>query len=176
MTYVGRAVPSLTNTKLVAGKGTFVDDISLPGMTHAAVLRSPHAHARSRSVDTTQAESLPGVLCVLTGREVKENMNPIPETYDTAAVGAKGGKWYALCVDRAPYGDTLPFWDSTQTPHPLRDYLAGTLGIPDTSIRVIQPHVGGGFGLKIPTFQEEPLVAYLARKLRRPVQWIEERG
>ena len=48
--------------------------------------------------------------------------------------------------------------------------------MPDTSIRVIQPHVGGGFGLKIPTFQEEPLVAYLARKLKRPVKWIEERS
>ena len=48
--------------------------------------------------------------------------------------------------------------------------------MPDTSIRVIQPHVGGGFGLKIPTFQEEPLVAYLARKLHRPVKWIEERS
>ena len=75
-----------------------------------------------------------------------------------------------------PYEDTLTFWDSTQNPHPLRNYLAETLGMPDTSIRVIQPHVGGGFGLKIPTFQEEPLVAYLARKLKRPVKWIEERS
>ena len=49
--------------------------------------------------------------------------------------------------------------------------------MPETSIRVIQPHVGGGFGLKIPTFQEEPLVAYLASiKLGRPVKWIEERS
>src|SRR5262249_28391196 len=50
-----------------------------------------------------------------------------------------------------------------------------TLGIPETTIRVIQPHVGGGFGLKIPTFQEEPLLAYLSRKLARPIKWIEER-
>ena len=279
MTYVGQEIPSLTNTKLVAGRGTFVDDISLPGTAHAAVLRSPYAHARIRSIDTARAESLPGVLCVVTGSEVKEQMNPIPETYDTAAVGAKGVKWYALCVDRAryvgeavaavvaedrftayaaldlidvdyeelpvaadpeeamqpgaplvepewgdnimasrdivlgdpdaafaeadgtisgyvrsaritgtaieprgclasydAYDDTITFWDSTQNPHPLRNYIAGTLGMPETSIRVMQPHVGGGFGLKIPTFQEEPLVAYLARKLRRPVKWIEERS
>ena len=279
MTYVGQAVPSLTNTKLVAGRGRFVDDIQLPGMTYAAVLRSPFAHARIRGIDTTKAEALPGVLYVLTGGEVAERMNPIPETYDTAAVGAKGVRWYALCVDRAryvgeavaavvaadkftayaaldlidvdyeelpvvsdpekamedgaalvepdwgdnvmasrdivlgdpdaafaaadgtvsgyvrsaritgtaieprgcvasydAYEDTLTFWDSTQNPHPLRNYLAETLGMPDTSIRVVQPHVGGGFGLKIPTFQEEPLVAYLARKLRRPVKWIEERS
>ena len=279
MTYVGQGVPSLTNTKLVAGRGRFVDDIQLPGMTHAAVLRSPFAHARIRSIDVSAAQALPGVLYVLTGREVAGAMNPIPETYDTAAVGAKGVRWYALCVDRAryvgeavaavvaedrfaayaaldlidvdyeelpvvadseramedgaplvepdwgdnimasrdivlgdpdaafadadgtvsgvvrsaritgtaieprgcvavydAYEDTLTFWDSTQNPHPLRNYLAETLGMPDTSIRVVQPHVGGGFGLKIPTFQEEPLVAYLARKLRRPVKWIEERS
>ncbi len=279
MTYVGKEVPSLTNARLVAGKGTFVDDISLPGTTYAAVLRSPYAHARIRSVGTTRAAALDGVLCVVTGVEVKERMNPIPETYDTAAVGAKGVKWYALCVDRAryvgeavaavvaedrftayaaldlievdyeelpvvadpeeamkpgaplvepdwgdnimagrdivlgdpdaafadadgavsgsvrssritgtaieprgciasydPYADTLTFWDSTQNPHPLRNYLAEALGIPDTSVRVIQPNVGGGFGLKIPTFQEEPLVAYLSRKLGRPVKWIEERS
>ena len=42
MTYIGQEIPSLTNTKLVAGKGTFVDDISLPGTAHAAVLRSPY--------------------------------------------------------------------------------------------------------------------------------------
>jgi carbon-monoxide dehydrogenase large subunit len=278
VTYVGQPVPGLTNTKLVAGRGTFVDDIQLPRMAYAAIVRSPFAHARIRSIETAAAESLPGVLYVLTGREVAEQMNPIPETYDTAAVGAKGVRWYALCVDRAryvgepvaavvaedkftayaaaelievdyaelpvvadpeqameegaplvepdwgdnimasrdivlgdphaafaeadgtvsgyvrsaritgtaieprgcvaayePYEDTLTFWDSTQNPHPLRNYLAETLGMPDTSIRVIQPNVGGAFGLKIPTFQEEPLVAYLARKLKRPVKWIEER-
>jgi carbon-monoxide dehydrogenase large subunit len=48
--------------------------------------------------------------------------------------------------------------------------------MPDHQVRVIQPHVGGGFGLKLPTFQEDPLVAYLAIKLGRPVKWIEERS
>ena len=69
MTYVGQGIPSLTNTQLVAGKGTFVDDVPLPGMTHAAVLRSPYAHARIRSIDVRAAEALPGVLCVVTGAE-----------------------------------------------------------------------------------------------------------
>jgi carbon-monoxide dehydrogenase large subunit len=80
------------------------------------------------------------------------------------------------CVARYdPYGDLVTFWDSTQNPHPLRVYLAETLRVPENTIRVIQPHVGGGFGLKQPTFQEEPLVAYLSRKLCLPVKWIEER-
>src|SRR6266545_4339659 len=69
----------------------------------------------------------------------------------------------------------LTYWESTQNPHPLRTFLAETLGLSENSIRVIQPRVGGAFGLKQPPFQEEPLVAYLSMKLRRPVKWIEER-
>lgn len=71
--------------------------------------------------------------------------------------------------------DELTVWESTQNPHPLRTFLAETLSIPESKIRVIQPQVGGAFGLKQPPFQEEPLVAYLAKKLRRPIKWIEER-
>jgi carbon-monoxide dehydrogenase large subunit len=75
-----------------------------------------------------------------------------------------------------PYAERLTVWDSTQDPHPLRVYLAETLRIPEASVRVIQPFVGGAFGLKQPTFQEEPLVAYLSMKLGRPVKWIESRA
>jgi carbon-monoxide dehydrogenase large subunit len=71
--------------------------------------------------------------------------------------------------------ELLSFWDSTQNPHPLRLYLSQTIGLPESQIRVIQPQVGGAFGLKQPTFQEEPLLAYLALRLGRPVRWIEER-
>lgn len=69
----------------------------------------------------------------------------------------------------------LTFWESTQNPHPLRTFLAETLQMNEGQIRVIQPHVGGGFGLKQPPFQEEPLCAYLSMRLGRPVRWIEER-
>lgn len=69
----------------------------------------------------------------------------------------------------------LTFWESTQNPHPLRTFLAETLNINERQIRVIQPNVGGGFGLKQPPFQEEPLIAYLSMRLGRPVRWIEER-
>ncbi len=71
--------------------------------------------------------------------------------------------------------DLLTVWDSTQNPHPLRLYLALTIGLKESQIKVIQPQVGGAFGLKQPTFQEEPLIAYLALRVGRPVRWIEER-
>src|SRR5690606_556546 len=65
----------------------------------------------------------------------------------------------------AAYDDVdglLTFWESTQQPHAVRTLVAQALGVPDTAIRVIQPHVGGAFGLKQPTSQEEVVVAYLA--------------
>ena len=278
MKYIGTRVQALPNRQLVAGRGEYVGDVYLEGMLYMAVVRSPYAHAKIRSIDSKAAEAVPGVVYVITGKEVKENMRPILEAYDTAAMGAKGYQWYALCPDHVrfvgeavaavvaenkyiarkaadlievdyeelpvvhdpeeamkpdsplvepswgdnilvtrdfktgdpdkafaeadgqvsgtiktqrytgaaieprgyvanyePYKDMLTFWASTQNPHPMRVFLAETLGIPETGIRVIQPHVGGGFGLKIPTFQEEPLLAYLARKLERPIKWIEER-
>ena len=73
------------------------------------------------------------------------------------------------------YQDKLTLWESTQNPHPLRTFLAETLDVPERTIHVIQPHVGGAFGLKQPPFQEQPLIAYLAKKLGRPIKWIEGR-
>jgi len=92
------------------------------------------------------------------------------QRYTGAAIEPRG---YVASYDQ--FADLLTFWASTQNPHPLRVLLADTLGVPETTIRVIQPKVGGAFGLKIPPFQEEPLIAYLARKLGQPIKWIEER-
>lgn len=72
--------------------------------------------------------------------------------------------------------DRLTIWASTQMPHTLRSLLAGCLNLDSEKIRVIQPNVGGAFGAKTPGSDEEVLVAVLARRLRRPVCWIEERS
>ncbi|MCC6176932.1 MAG: xanthine dehydrogenase family protein [Chloroflexi bacterium] len=74
-----------------------------------------------------------------------------------------------------PGDETLTFWQSTQIPHPMRSALAARLGIPESSVRVITPDVGGGFGQKIPLFREELTVAAASRLLERPVRWIETR-
>src|SRR5690348_3697730 len=100
MGYVGQRITGLRNRQLVAGKGTFVADIDLPGMAYMAVLRSPFAHARIRSVDTTAALELPGVLAVVTGADVAAETDPIPEAWDPAEVGAKSTRWYALAPER----------------------------------------------------------------------------
>src|SRR5215472_10532435 len=66
---IGQAVPRFEDLRLVRGGGRYVDDISLPGMAFGHVLRSPHAHARIRAIDTSKAKAAPGVLTVLTGAD-----------------------------------------------------------------------------------------------------------
>jgi carbon-monoxide dehydrogenase large subunit len=62
------------DVRFVRGHGTYVDDVVLPGMLHGAILRSPQAHARIRSIDTSQAEAHPKVKAVITGA-VLETLN-----------------------------------------------------------------------------------------------------
>src|SRR3954468_9728513 len=66
---IGQSVPRFEDLRLVRGGGRYVDDIVLPGLAFGHVLRSPHAHARIRSIDTAKAKAAPGVLAVLTGAD-----------------------------------------------------------------------------------------------------------
>src|SRR6188474_1316893 len=64
---VGHSVPRKEDARFIRGKGTYFDDIKLPGMLYLELLRSPYAHARIRSIDASRAEELPGVVAVVTG-------------------------------------------------------------------------------------------------------------
>lgn len=75
-TWIGKSIKRVEDPKFLVGRGKYIDDIALPGMAHAAVLRSPHAHARIISIDTTRARALPGVIGVMTGAEVAEVTGP----------------------------------------------------------------------------------------------------
>ncbi len=66
---VGQPVSRSEDPRLLKGFGRYIDDISLPRQAYAAIVRSPHAHARIRAVDTASARAVPGVLCVLTGAD-----------------------------------------------------------------------------------------------------------
>ncbi len=70
--YVGASLPRVEDPRFLKGRAKFVDDIQLPGMLHAALLRSSHAHARIVSIDTTKAKQLDGVAEVLIGADVEE--------------------------------------------------------------------------------------------------------
>ncbi len=279
MPYIGSSVPGLLDAQLVAGRGQYTADVSLPEMGYMAVVRSPYAHARIVSIDAREAINHPQVRKVVTGEDIKKLTAPIPHAIDPRAFGGKGTDVYCLTLDRVRYvgepvaalvadnkyaaaealdliqveyqelpvvvdaekalaastpflypewgtnemlhvhfrggnvdqafaeadyvledtvrvhrhtgtpleprayvaaydrrDGSLTLWASTQNPHPLRTTLAQTLRLQEGNIRVIQPQVGGGFGLKAPTFQEEPLICLLAMLTGRPVKWIEERN
>jgi aerobic carbon-monoxide dehydrogenase large subunit len=275
---VGQSIPGRGNRRLARGKARYVADVSPAGLVHVAIVRSPHAHALIRGWNTAAAQAMPGVVCVVTGEEIRARTTPLPEGWDTARAGAKRVDWYALCAARVRYvgeavaavvaedratafraaalvevdyevldavtravdalapqatlvapawGDNVLFrsrfrggtqpdadagqltvtgtvasqrvsgapieprgivasyddgeemlriWESTQQPHLVRSFVAQALGIAERRVVVVQPQVGGAFGLKQPTSQEEVLVGYLALRLRRPVKWIEQRA
>src|SRR5262249_39725012 len=64
---VGHSVKRKEDARFIRGKGQYFDDITLPGMLHMEILRSPYAHARINSIDTSAAAALPGVVAVVTG-------------------------------------------------------------------------------------------------------------
>lgn len=262
----------------MTGKGKFVADVYLPGMLHAAILRSPYAYAKINSINTKKASRHPGVVAVVTGIEAAKLSKPIPFMYSPTGFGSKTADVYGLATDRAryvgepvaavvavnklvayealelvevdytpltpvvdaeralepgsplvyePWGDNLllkmsfrggdvdrafkeadyvikdslkshrytgvpieprayvadydrangklTLYATTQQPHPLRTTLAAALDIPENNIHVIQPDVGGAFGVKTPPYQEEILLPILAISTGKPVKWVEER-
>ncbi len=74
--YIGRSVPRPNAKRLLEGRGHFVDDIVLPRMLNVVFVRSPYAHARILSIDTTAAQSYPGVVAVVTGAQLAERHEP----------------------------------------------------------------------------------------------------
>ncbi len=67
----GAAIKRREDPRFITGRGQYVDDVKLPGMTYAAFVRSPHAHARLKSITTAKAKAVPGVVAVCTGQEVQ---------------------------------------------------------------------------------------------------------
>ena len=69
---IGKSVKRVEDKRFITGKGNYTDDIVLPGMTHACIVRSPYAHAKVKSVDTSAAKLSKGVVAVFTGEDTKE--------------------------------------------------------------------------------------------------------
>ncbi len=78
MSYTGQPLKRLEDPRLLTGNGSFVDDIQLPDMLHACLLRSPYAHARLRSIDSEAARRLPGVVAVLTAEDIAGALGDLP--------------------------------------------------------------------------------------------------
>jgi carbon-monoxide dehydrogenase large subunit len=122
---IGQAVSRFEDPRLLRGGGRYVDDITLPGMAFGYVLRSPHAHAKIRSIDVAAAKAAPGVLAVLTGADWRASGwgdLPVP-----GGLKRRDGKamyrprYPALVSDRARWvGDYVAFVVA-ETPHQAAD-------------------------------------------------------
>jgi carbon-monoxide dehydrogenase large subunit len=273
---IGLSVKRREDRRLLTGRGRFVDDLRLPRLLHAAIVRSPHAHARVVDVDARRARAHPGVVAVLTIADLPECAAAVPPLVATPKFRAyvqpaiagptvrHAGEAVVVVVAEDAYGaadaatavevryEALPaaatveaalapgavrvfdewpdniagpstgtvgdvargfaqahaivaarltvprvaampieprgivaqpdapdgrltVWSSTQVPFAVRAAIAAALGLAEEQVRVIAPHVGGGFGAKGHVYPEEILVAAVARRLGHSVKWIEMR-
>jgi carbon-monoxide dehydrogenase large subunit len=98
---VGARIKRREDPSLIRGLGQYVDDVKLPEMLHVAILRSPHAHARIKSIDTAAAGQHPGVVAVVTGAELRDQIGTIPTTADNPTLRIP--KHFVLAVDKVCY-------------------------------------------------------------------------
>jgi carbon-monoxide dehydrogenase large subunit len=279
---MGAEVKRKEDPRLITGTSTYVTDVALPGMLWVAFVRSPHAHARIKKIDTRDALKVPGVRMVVTGEDIRTLARPLPPASVSAEGGASSGApgrqhwalstdvvrhvgeavaaviaesdyaahdgveavrvdWeplpavtdvFAAMADGAPQlhvdaprniehenqikkGDPdavfararrvvkqrmvsqrlcgvamepracvaapdpttggLVVWATHQAPHNLRADLSSVLGLEQNLIRVINPDMGGGFGVKFGCYPEDVVLASLARRHRVPLKWVETR-
>src|SRR5919197_820883 len=126
--WLGRSVKRKEDDRFVVGRGNYVDDIRLPGMLHMAILRSPFAHARIRSIDTSRAQAVEGVVAVVTGELLAQhNLAWMPTlSGDTQAVLATDkvrmqGQEVACVIAESAYvaHDALELIDVDYEPLPV---------------------------------------------------------
>ncbi len=275
---IGTSIGRKEDAALLRGRGTFVANLTLPGTVYMALVRSPYAHARIRSVGLDAARSAEGVVAAFGAADLAEDWKgplpcawpvtedirvpahyplasdearyqgdavavviadtparardaaelvevdyePLPAVADVEKALEPGAPlvhadlgtnqcyvWkldsgdVQAAIDSAdvvvtrryyqprlipnaieprgvlaqvgPTGD-VTLWSATQVPHILRFGLQLVLGVPESKIRVIAPDVGGGFGSKLNVYAEEALAVAVARRLRRPVKWLEQRS
>ena len=77
-TYIGAPITRKEDVRFLTGRATFTDDVKAQHLLHAAILRSPHAHARVLSIDSTKALELPGVVAVFTAQDIADAIEPRP--------------------------------------------------------------------------------------------------
>lgn len=96
----GAALKRKEDPRFITGAGNYLDDIKLPGMTHAVVVRSPYAHARITRIDTAAAAAMPGVVAVYTGADM-EAVNPLPLAWAPGGVTTNANTPRVLAIDVA---------------------------------------------------------------------------
>jgi len=99
----GARIKRRDDPQLITGKATYTDDVKLPGAVYAAIVRSPHAHARITRIDTKKAKATKGVLAVYTGRDVADKLSPVPCAWLIPNAGLKVPARPVIAADRVRY-------------------------------------------------------------------------
>jgi CO/xanthine dehydrogenase Mo-binding subunit len=97
--WVGKSIRRIEDPKFLRGKGGYIADRAVPGMLHVALVKSPFAHARIVSIDTSEAETLPGVKAVITGAQAVELCDPLPDFGPDPA----SHTWRVLAAEKVRY-------------------------------------------------------------------------
>jgi carbon-monoxide dehydrogenase large subunit len=102
-TLFGSAIRRREDPRLITGAATYTDDVKLPGLTYAAILRSPYAHARIKRVDVSEAKKAPGVIAVYTGADIKDKISPVPCAWNVPNCDLKVPAHPQLAYDKVRY-------------------------------------------------------------------------
>jgi carbon-monoxide dehydrogenase large subunit len=104
----GSGIRRREDPRLLTGTARYTADLTLPGMAHAAILRSPHGHARIRGVDTSRAKGAPGVVAVFTGADIDGTLQPIPCAWLLPNAELKTAPYRVIAADVVRYvGDAV---------------------------------------------------------------------
>ncbi|MCG8354691.1 MAG: molybdopterin-dependent oxidoreductase, partial [Kiloniellales bacterium] len=94
--------------RLITGRGRYIADIDAPGMLHLIFVRSQVAHAKIKSIDTSKAKAMPGVVAVITGDDIKDEIEALPQAVVVPNMPAKYPKHWPLAVGKVRFhGDAL---------------------------------------------------------------------
>jgi carbon-monoxide dehydrogenase large subunit len=107
-TLFGSGIKRREDPRLITGRATYTDDVKLPGLLYAAILRSAYAHAGLKKVDVSKARKGPGVVAVYTGADIKDRVNTVPCAWNVPDCDLKTPPHPLLAVDRVRYvGDGI---------------------------------------------------------------------
>ncbi len=120
----GSGIRRREDPRLITGSATYTDDITLPDMVHAAMLRSEHAHAKITRIDTSQAASAPGVIAVYTGADIEDALAPMPCAWLLPESDLKIAAYPCIAKDVVRYTGDIVATVVAETPYQAHDALA----------------------------------------------------
>ncbi|MXY22973.1 MAG: molybdopterin-dependent oxidoreductase [Acidobacteria bacterium] len=120
----GSGIRRREDPRLITGSATYTDDITLPGMVHAAMLRSEHAHAKITRIDTSKAAGAPGVVAVYTGADIEGALAPMPCAWLLPDSDLKIAAYPCIAKDVVRYTGDIVATVVAETPYQAHDALA----------------------------------------------------